>query len=52
VRQGKQFFRPADPHQVMGNAAKAKRVLGWQPEISFEQTIAEMVQTELQALGV
>jgi GDPmannose 4,6-dehydratase len=52
VRQGEQFFRPADPHQVMGNAAKAKRVLGWQPEISFEQTIAEMVQTELQALGV
>lgn len=52
VRQGKQFIRPADPHQVVGNAAKAKRVLGWQPEISFEQTIAEMVQTELQALGV
>lgn len=52
VRQEKQFFRPADPRQVIGNATKAKELLGWQPEITFEQTIAEMVQAELQALGV
>lgn len=52
VRQEKQFFRPADPRQVVGNAAKAKQVLGWQPEISFEQTIAEMVQAELKAPGL
>ena len=52
VRQEKQFFRPADPRQVVGNAAKAKQLLGWQPEISFEQTIAEMVQAELKSLGV
>ena len=52
VRQEKLFFRPADPRQVVGNAAKAKNLLGWQPEISFEQTIAEMVQSELSALGV
>jgi GDPmannose 4,6-dehydratase len=48
VRQEKQLFRPADPRQVVGNAAKAKTVLGWQPEISFEQTITEMTQAELQ----
>jgi GDPmannose 4,6-dehydratase len=52
VRQEKQFFRPADPRQVVGNAAKAKNLLGWQPEISFAQTIAEMVTAELQMLGV
>ena len=52
VRQEKQFFRPADPRQVVGNAAKAKQVLNWQPEISFEQTIAEMVQAELKALEI
>jgi len=49
VRQEKQFFRPADPRQIVGNAAKAKQLLGWQPEISFAQTIAEMVQAELVA---
>jgi GDPmannose 4,6-dehydratase len=52
VRQEKQFFRPADPRQVVGNAAKAQKLLGWQPEISFELTIIEMVQAELNAPGV
>ena len=52
VRQEQQFFRPADPRQVIGNAAKAKKFLGWQPEITFEQTIAEMVTAELQAAGI
>jgi len=51
VRQEKQFFRPADPRHVVGNAAKAKTLLRWQPEITFEQTIAEMVSVELKALG-
>jgi len=51
VRQEKQFLRPADPRQVVGNAAKAKQILGWQPEISFEQTIAEMVQAEIAAFS-
>ena len=52
VRQEQQFFRPADPRQVIGNAAKAKKFLGWQPEITFEQTIAEMVTAELPAAGI
>ena len=52
VRQEKQFFRPADPRQAVGNPAKAKALLGWEPEITFAQTIAEMVQAELKALGV
>ncbi len=50
VRQEKQLFRPADPRQLVGNPAKAKRILGWEPQISFEQTIAEMVQAELKAI--
>ena len=52
VRQEQQFFRPADPRQVIGNAAKAKKFLGWQPEITFAQTIAEMMAAELQAAGI
>jgi len=51
VRQEIQLFRPADPRQVVGHAAKAKEILGWQPEITFEQTIAEMVQAESKALN-
>ena len=49
VQSDQQLFRPADPRQVVGNAAKAKRLLGWEPEISFEATITEMVAAELAA---
>jgi len=52
VRQEQQFFRPADPRQVVGNPAKAKKLLSWEPEISFEATIAEMVQAELAATSL
>ena len=37
------FFRPADIHDLIGDATKARRVLGWQPEKSFHDLIHEMV---------
>lgn len=52
VRQEKSLLRPADPRQVVGNAAKAERILGWKPEITFEQTIAEMVRAEIDAASL
>ncbi len=51
VRQERQFFRPAEPCQMVGNAAKAKRQLNWQPEITFEQIIIEMTEAELAAVS-
>ena len=47
VRQETQLFRPVEPYQLVGNAAKARRLLKWQPEISFEQLIEEMTGVEL-----
>ena len=49
VRQDSSLFRPADPRQVVGSPAKAKKILGWEPQITFEQTIMEMTQAELSA---
>lgn len=51
VRQDQSLFRPADPRQVVGNPVKAKKLLGWEPQITFEQTIAEMTQAELAAVS-
>lgn len=50
VRQEKSLYRPADPRQVVGNPAKAKKILGWEAQTAFEEMIAEMVQAELRAL--
>lgn len=41
------FYRPAEVDCLIGNAAKAKRVLGWQPEVTFEGLVQEMVESEL-----
>lgn len=44
----KQFFRPAEVDQLVGDASKARRVLGWKPEISFKQLIEMMVEADLE----
>lgn len=43
------YYRPAEVEMLVGDASKARRVLGWKPEYSFEQIITEMIQTDLQA---
>ena len=35
------LLRPTDEPIILGNINKAKRVLGWEPEISLEQTISD-----------
>ena len=42
------FFRPAEVNLLLGDAAKAKKDLGWQPEISFEKMVREMVDNDLE----
>jgi len=45
------FIRPAEVDVLVGDASEAKRVLGWQPEISFDAMIAEMVDADLARLS-
>jgi GDPmannose 4,6-dehydratase len=44
------FKRPAEVEQLVGDASKAKRVLGWDPIVSFEQLIRMMVDADLELL--
>lgn len=45
------LFRPAEVDVLLGNPAKAKAAFGWEPEISLEQMITEMVDADLQRLS-
>jgi GDPmannose 4,6-dehydratase len=45
------FIRPAEVDLLQGDASKAKRVLGWQPEVSFEQLVRMMVDADLKRNG-
>ena len=40
------FFRPAEVDLLVGDAEKARAELGWQPEVSFEQMIRDMVAAD------
>ncbi len=44
--------RPAEVHTLLGDAAKAKRVLGWAPRTTWEALCAEMVAADMAALGL
>ena len=41
------FLRPAEVHDLVGDASKAKRKIGWEPTVSFEQLISMMVEHDM-----
>ena len=47
VRQDARMLRPAEPAKLLGNAAKARRLLDWQPATGFRELIEQMVRAEL-----
>tara|TARA_R100001509_G_scaffold22682_3_gene11946 strand:- start:11514 stop:12575 length:1062 start_codon:yes stop_codon:yes gene_type:complete len=38
-----EFYRPSEVDQLLGDASKAKKVLGWKPKYTFETMIQEMI---------
>jgi len=41
------FFRPTEVDSLLGDASKARKKLGWQPKITFQQLVEEMVTEDL-----
>ena len=41
------YYRPTEVDSLLGDPSKAKKKLGWQPKISFEQLVKEMVESDL-----
>jgi GDPmannose 4,6-dehydratase len=46
VQTDPRYFRPAEVDLLLGDASKARRVLGWEPEVTFEQLIHMMVEAD------
>jgi len=42
IRVASKYFRPAEVEQLLGDATKAKKELGWEPKTSFEKLVEEM----------
>lgn len=45
------FGRPVDPAEQVGNASKARRVLGWSPSMSFTEIVEAMVDHDLSVVA-
>jgi len=51
VKEDPRFFRPAEVEILVGDASKARRLLGWEPKYSFPELIHEMVTHDLDLAG-
>lgn len=51
VRVDPAFFRPKDVHHLLGDASKARDVLGWQVETGFDALVSMMVDADRKALN-
>ena len=50
VREDPTLLRPAEVERLVGDASKARRVLGWAPRVSFRELVEMMVRADLERL--
>ena len=43
------YYRPTEVETLLGDPSKAKKDLGWQHTVSFEELVSEMVQADIKA---
>lgn len=48
VEKDPRYFRPTEVDALEGDFSKARRVLGWKPEISFESLVRSMVESDME----
>jgi GDPmannose 4,6-dehydratase len=51
VGHDEKYFRPTEVDLLIGDATKAKELLGWTPTITFKQLVREMVDADIKIYG-
>jgi GDPmannose 4,6-dehydratase len=46
VKIDERYFRPAEVDRLLGDASKARKILGWQPKVSFQELVRIMVDAD------
>lgn len=44
------LMRPAEAYMLQGDSSKAKRIIGWEPKVSFEELVRMMVEADIERL--
>jgi len=50
VKQDERYMRPAEVDLLIGDASKAKKELGWKPEVDFKSLVKMMVEADIKLL--
>ena len=48
MRVDSRYFRPTEVETLLGDPTKARQKLGWSAEVTFEELVAEMVDSDLE----
>ena len=52
VRVDPRYFRKTEVNELLGDASKASKLLGWRPRVGFKELVKEMVDEDLSSLEV
>lgn len=52
IRIDPRYYRPTEVDLLLGDPSKVKRILGWQPKVSFAGLVELMVAADIQAIGL
>src|SRR5512143_288980 len=52
VKIDPKYFRPTEVENLIADASKAKRLLGWEPKVTFKELVRIMVDADLEAAGL
>jgi len=47
VEIDKRYFRPTEVDLLIGDASKAKKILGWEPKVKFKELVKMMVDSDM-----
>jgi len=48
VEKDPRYLRPSEVDHLLGDASKARSILGWKPQVSFQQLVKMMVEHDLE----
>jgi GDPmannose 4,6-dehydratase len=48
VEVDSKYFRPTEVDELLGDASKARKEMGWKPQIGFEELVSGMVKADLE----
>uniref|UniRef100_A0A914Y234 GDP-mannose 4,6-dehydratase n=1 Tax=Panagrolaimus superbus TaxID=310955 RepID=A0A914Y234_9BILA len=50
VKVNPKYYRPTEVEELIGDPTKAKTVLGWEPKVTIEELVKEMVESDIKLM--